>query len=158
MFLGLLLAMLVVAITLGIIFKNIAMMLLTLLLNFIPIFVTAGILGFTGLELRGEISLVFTIGFVIAVDDTIHLLSKYQWERKNGKSIEEAIYLAQHECGKAILATSIILFGGFLILIKSTTVTIETLGLFMAIIIIIALSVDIILAPVLVLKWFRKYL
>jgi len=158
MFLGLLLAMLVVAITLGIIFKNKAMMLLTLLLNFIPIFVTAGILGFTGLELRGEISLVFTIGFVIAVDDTIHLLSKYQWERKNGKSIEEAIYLAQHECGKAILATSIILFGGFLILIKSTTVTIETLGLFMAIIIIIALSVDIILAPVLVLKWFRKYL
>ncbi|WP_242083917.1 efflux RND transporter permease subunit [Aestuariivivens sediminis] len=158
MLLGLLLAMLVVSLTLGVIFKNMALMLLALVLNFIPLVVTAGILGFTGLELRGEISLIFTIGFVIAVDDTIHLLSKFQWERKMGKGIEEAIYIAQKECGKAILATSIILIGGFLVLIKSTTVTIATLGLFMAIIIIIALSVDLILAPMLVLTWFRKQL
>lgn len=158
MLLGLLLAMFVVAVTLGSIFRNFALSLLTLLLNFIPIVVTAGILGFTGLELRGEISLIFTVGFVIAVDDTIHLLSKYQWERKRGRSIEEAIYLAQRECGKAILATSIILIGGFLVLIKSAMVTISTLGLFTAIIVILALSIDLILAPVLVLKWFRNYL
>ena len=76
MLLSLFLAMIVVAITLGFIFKNVALMFLSLILNFIPIVITAGILGFTGLELRGEISLIFTIGFVIAVDDTIHLLSK----------------------------------------------------------------------------------
>ncbi|MCK0179929.1 efflux RND transporter permease subunit [Flavobacteriaceae bacterium S0862] len=158
MLLSLLLAMIVVAITLGFIFKNIALMFLSLILNFIPIVITAGILGFTGLELRGEISLIFTIGFVIAVDDTIHLLSKYQWERKQGKNQEEAIYLAQKECGKAILATSIILIGGFLVLIKSTTVTISILGIFTAMIVIFALAVDLILAPVLVLNWFKKYL
>ncbi len=158
MLLGLLLAILVVALTLGLIFRNVALMVLSMILNFIPILVTAGILGFTGLELRGEISLIFTIGFVIAVDDTIHLLSKYQWERKNGKSQREAIYSAQKECGKAILATSIILIGGFLVLIKSTTVTISILGIFTAMIVIFALAVDLILAPVLILICFKKYM
>ena len=83
---------------------------------------------------------------------------KYQWERKNGKSQREAIYSAQKECGKAILATSIILIGGFLVLIKSTTVTISILGIFTAMIVIFALAVDLILAPVLILICFKKYM
>lgn len=158
MIIGLLLAMFVVGATLGLIFKNIAMMILSLLLNLIPLIVSAGILGITGLELRGETMLIFTIGFVIAVDDTIHLLSKYQWERKRGKDQKEAINLAQKECGKAIVATSVIIIGGFLILMKSTTVTISILGVFTALIVLFALAIDLILAPVLIMGWFKKYL
>lgn len=158
MLIGLLIAILVVGITLGLIFRNLTLMFLTIILNFIPLIITAGILGFTDLELRGEITLIFTVGFVIAVDDTIHLLSKFQWERKRGKDVESAMYIAIQESGKAILATSLILMGGFFILMKSGSLEIFTLGLLVGIIVLITLTVDLILAPTIVLKWFKNHL
>lgn len=155
---GLFLAILIVGLTLGIIFKNFNLTLLALLLNIIPIIITAGIMGFTNLELQSGTSIIFTIAFVIAVDVTIHLLSKFQWERKRGLSVEDAINLSLQECGKAILATSIILMGGFFILMLSDFRAIYTLGFLMGVIILITLSVELILAPIFILKWFKKYL
>ncbi len=157
-FFGLLIAILVVSITLGLVFKNITLGILAVFLNLIPLLMTAGIMGYAHVDLRAEISLIFTVGFVIAVDDTIHLLSKFQWERKKGKSVEVAIQTAVLECGKAILATSIILVGGFFILMSSGSLEIFTLGLLVGLIVIITLCVDLILAPIVILKWFRKYL
>ncbi|MDB4303206.1 MMPL family transporter [Desulfosarcina sp.] len=158
MLIGLLIAILVVGITLGLIFRNLILMFLTLILNLIPLVITAGIMGFTNLELRGEITLIFTVGFVIAVDDTIHLLSKFQWERRRGKDVKTALDLALKECGMAILATSLILIGGFFILMRSASFEIFTLGLLVGIIVLITLSVDLILAPTIILKWLKKYL
>ena len=157
-FIGLLIAILVVSITLGFVFKNMALGILAVFLNLIPLLMTAGIMGYANVDLRAEISLIFTVGFVIAVDDTIHLLSKFQWERKKGKSVEDAIKTAVSECGKAILATSIILVGGFFILMSSGSLEIFTLGLLVGLIVIITLGVDLILAPIVILKWFRNYL
>ena len=158
MLIGLLIAILVVGITLGLIFRNLILMFLTLILNLIPLIITAGIMGFTNLELRGEITLIFTGGVVIAVDDTIHLLSKFQWERRRGKDVKTALDLALKECGMAILATSLILIGGFFILMRSASFEIFTLGLLVGIIVLITLSVDLILAPTIILKWLKKYL
>ena len=157
-FYGLLIAILVVSLTLGLIFSNITLALLAVILNLVPLVMTAGIMGFTSIELRAEIALIFTIGFVIAVDDTIHLLSKFQWERKQGKSVEEAIQISVRDCGKAILATSIILVGGFFILLSSNQLEIYMLSLLIAIIVIITLFVDLIIAPIIILRWFTKYI
>ena len=158
MFYGILLAILLVSITLGFIFKKLSITLLALLLNLIPIIISAGILGFTNLELRAGSSIIFTIAFVIVVDDTIHLLSKFQWHRNRGNSVEQAVYLALKECGTAIIATSIILIGGFVILMLSDYNEIFTLGFLMSIVILITLTIDLILAPLFILKFFRKYL
>ena len=158
MFYGILLAIVLVSITLGFIFKKISITLLALLLNVIPIIIAAGILGFTNLELRAGSSIIFTIAFVIVVDDTIHLLSKFQWHRSRGDSLEQALYFALKECGTAIIATSIILIGGFVILMLSDYNEIFTLGFIMSIVILITLTVDLILAPLFILKFFRKYL
>jgi len=95
---------------------------------------------------------------VIVVDDTIHLLSKFEWHRKKGESVEQAVHLALKECGTAIIATSIILIGGFVILMLSDYNEIFTLGFLMSIVILITLTIDLILAPLFILKWFRKYL
>lgn len=158
MFYGILLAILLVSLTLGFVFKKISITLLALLLNIIPIVISAGILGFTNLELRAGSSIIFTIAFVIVVDDTIHLLSKFQWYRKKGDSVEQALNLALKECGTAIIATSIILIGGFVILMISDYNEIFTLGFLMSIVILITLTIDLILAPILILRCFKKYL
>jgi len=158
MFYGILLAILLVSLTLGFVFKKISITLLALLLNVIPIIISAGILGFTNLELRAGSSIIFTIAFVIVVDDTIHLLSKFQWHRNRGDSVEQAVHLALKECGTAIIATSIILIGGFAILMLSDYNEIFTLGFLMSIVILITLTIDLILAPLFILKFFKKYL
>ncbi|WP_242117374.1 efflux RND transporter permease subunit [Aestuariivivens sediminicola] len=156
MLLGLILAILIVAVTLGIIFKKPSITLLALLMNVIPIVISAGIMGFTNLELRAGSSIIFTIAFVIAVDDTIHLLSKFLWERKQGNSVDKALGLAIKQCGKAILATSIILIGGFSVLMLSAYNEMFTLGFLMSVVILITLSVDLVLAPICIIK-FKKY-
>ena len=158
MFYGILLAIVLVSLTLGFIFKNISITLLALLLNIIPIIISAGILGFTNLELRAGSSIIFTIAFVIVVDDTIHLLSKFQWHRKKGDSVEQALHLALKECGTAIIATSIILIKGFVILMLSDYNEIFTLGFLMSIVILITLTIDLMVAPLFILKIFKKYL
>lgn len=155
---GLLIAIIIVSITLGLVYKSIVISLLAVFLNIIPLLMTAGIIGYFNIDLRAEIALIFTVGFVIAVDDTIHLLSKFQWERKKGLSIEDATKKAILECGKAIIATSIILVGGFFILIGSSSLEIFTLGILVGVIVIITLAVDLILAPVIILTWFKKFL
>lgn len=157
-FIGLLIAIIIVSITLSLVFRNIALGALAIVLNIIPLVITAGIMGYFGVELRAEIALIFTVGFVIAVDDTIHLLSKFQWERRKGSSIEDAIKKAVLECGKAILATSIILMGGFFMLMQSISLEIYTLGVLVGLIVFITLVVDLILAPIIVLKFFKKFL
>ena len=157
-FIGLFIAIIVVSLTLWIIYKNAALALIAVILNLIPLVMTAGIMGFSNMELRAEIALIFTVGFVIAVDDTIHLLSKFQWERKNGKTAGEAIMIAVRDCGKAIIATSIILVGGFFILIGSKQVEIYTLSLLIGIIVLITLFVDLIIAPIILMRWFKKFI
>jgi hypothetical protein len=157
-FIGLFIAIIVVSLTLWIIYKNAALALIAVILNLIPLVMTAGIMGFSNMELRAEIALIFTVGFVIAVDDTIHLLSKFQWERKNGKTAGEAIKIAVRDCGKAIIATSIILVGGFFILIGSKQVEIYTLSLLIGIIVLITLFVDLIIAPIILMRWFKKFI
>ena len=157
-FFGLLIAIIIVSITLGLVYKNMALGILAVFLNLIPLIITAGIMGFFKVDLRAEIALIFTVGFVIAVDDTIHLLSKFQWERKKGGSVDYAIKTAVLECGKAILATSIILVGGFFILMSSGSLEIFILGLLVGLIVIITLFVDLVLAPIIILKWFKKFL
>jgi len=157
-FYGLLIAILVVSLTLGFVFKNPTLALVAVILNLIPLVMTAGIMGYFNLVLRAETALIFTVGFVIAVDDTIHLLSKLQWERKKGASLHEATITAIKECGKAIIATSIILVGGFFILTLSNQNEISTLGFLIGIIVVVTLFVDLVIAPIIILKWFKRYL
>ncbi|WP_248722031.1 RND family transporter [Seonamhaeicola sp. ML3] len=158
MIIGLLIAILMVGFIMGVIFKSLRLTFLALILNVIPLVLSAGILGFTNLELRGEITLMFTVGFVIAVDDTIHFLSKFQVERKKGNGLRSSIENALSESGKAILATSIVLIGGFFILLNSNSIEIFTLGLIVGLMCLITLTVDLVLAPVLILSWFKKHL
>lgn len=158
MFYGLMIAIITVAMTLGFIYKNLVLVFLTLFLNLVPIIIVAGIMSLTGIELRGATSIIFTLGFVIAIDDTIHFLSSFQLERKKGSSVEYAISRALEECGKAILGTSLILVGGFGVLVFSDFMEVFTLGILIGVTIFITLTVDLILAPILMLNWFKKYI
>ncbi|MEO1098111.1 MAG: efflux RND transporter permease subunit [Bacteroidota bacterium] len=150
MFQGLGIAFGIVAIIAGLLFRSFRMIIITLIPNVIPLLAVAGIMGIFGITLKLSTSIVFTIAFGIAVDDTIHFTSKLKLELDKGKSLLYALKRTYLSTGKAIVVTSIILSGGFLTLLLSSFGGTFYTGLLISLTLMLAVLIDLTLLPVLV--------
>lgn len=146
---GLGIALLLVSLLMALLFRNYRMLIVALIPNFIPVLFAAGLLGFLGIQLEAGVSIVFAVVFGIAVDDTIHFLSKYKLARNKKKSVEESIKITFEETGKAITFTTIILFFGFLMMFFSNHPPTVTVGILISVTLVGALICDLFLLPVL---------
>ena len=149
---GLGLAVLIVGILMALLFKNWKMLLISLVPNIFPLLVAGALLGYLGIDLEAGVSIVFAVIFGIAVDDTIHFLSKYKLALQKGLNTDEALEVTFAETGKAICLTSIILFFGFLIMLFSIHPPSVTIGLLISITLLSALFSDLLLIPVMI-RW-----
>ncbi|MFT4779877.1 MAG: putative RND superfamily exporter protein [Flavobacteriales bacterium] len=152
---GLVIAFFVVAIIVGIMFKNIKMVVICLIPNFLPLLMIAGIMGFMGIDLKVSTSIIFTIAFGIAVDDTIHFMSKLRLQLAQGRSVLYAVKRTYFSTGKAIIITSIILCGGFLTLILSEFLGTYYIGLLISLTLLFAVLADLMLLPVLITYFYQ---
>lgn len=125
------------------------MVLVFILPNVIPLLIMAGVMGFAGIELKSATSLVFSIAFGVATDDTIHFISRLKIELGYGKSLMYAFKRTYFETGKPILLSTFILMGGFVSLMISDFQSTYYFGFLICITIIIAVLADIFLLPVL---------
>ena len=150
---GLGIAIVVISVLMALLFKNVRMVLISLVPNVFPLLFAGGMLGFLGIELEAGVAILFAIVFGIAVDDTIHFLSKFKLARNKNLSVEEAIHITFLETGKAICLTSIILFFGFLIMLFSVNPPSVTVGLMISITLFTALFSDLLLIPLLLRRF-----
>jgi predicted RND superfamily exporter protein len=157
-FYGLLVAFALIAVSMGFLFRSLKMALFSLVPNIFPILFTAGFIGFAQIDLNMSTAIVFTIAFGIAVDDTIHFLSRYQQELKNGRSRLYAVRRTYLSTGKAIIITTIILLGGFGSLMFSAFLTTFYIGLFVTMTLVLAVITDLTLLPLLLLGTKKAYL
>lgn len=125
------------------------MVLVFILPNVIPLVIIGGIMGFAGIELKAATSLVFSIAFGIATDDTIHFISRLKIELGYGKSLMYAFKRTYFETGKPIILTTFILLGGFMTLMISNFQSTFYFGFLICITVIIAVLADIFVLPVL---------
>ncbi len=144
---GLLLAVLMIAIALAIYFKSFKMLLISLIPNFIPLLFTAGIMGFMGVPLKLTTAIIFVVAFGIAVDDTIHFLGSYK--KQKAKSPIWRIIKTFKSAGLAILITSVLIIGGFVLFTLSSFATTFYLGFFLSLAMLFALLTDLTLLPLL---------
>ncbi len=149
---GLLIALLIVSVLMGLLFRDWKMLFLALVPNLIPLLFAAALIGFTGVALEAGVSIVFAIIFGIAVDDTIHFLSKYKLAKDQYGDREKALEVTFQECGKAIIFTTIILFFGFLVLLFSSNEPSMVIGMLISVTLISALVADLTILPVLIRK------
>ena len=147
---GLGLAIVIVSILMVFLFRNLKMLIISLIPNILPLLFAGGLCGFLGIELEAGVSITFAIIFGIAVDDTIHFLSKYKLARDKGMNMEEALEITFTETGKAIILTSIILFFGFLVMLFSIHPPSVTVGLLISVTLFTALIADLLLIPILI--------
>jgi predicted RND superfamily exporter protein len=153
---GLAIAFAVVALIAGLMFRSWRMILITLIPNVIPLLLVAGIMGALGITLKLSSSVIFTVAFGIAVDDTIHFISKLKMELAKGKSKLYAIKRTYFSTGKAIIITTLILISGFLTLLWSSFGGTYYIGLFVGLTLLFALIIDLTLLPVLILLFYKQ--
>ena len=152
---GVLLAFLCIGIVMAFMFRNWKMVIISIIPNVIPLVVCAGIMGLLKIELDAPTSIIFGISYGIAVDDTIHFLSKFKIEKQKGFSTEQAIRNTFQETGKAVFSMSVILFFGFMILLISPTAATFNIGLLTGITLFSAVWPDVYLLPYMLRKWIK---
>jgi len=125
---------------------------ISLLPNVAPIAVSFGIWYLLVGEVNMAVTVVLGMTMGIVVDDTIHLLSKYiRARREMGYSAEDAVKYAFQTVGKAIMVTTVVLAAGFSVLMQSSFGFNADMGKLTAITIVVALVLDLILLPALLL-------
>jgi predicted RND superfamily exporter protein len=104
-------------------------------------------------EVNIAASVVFSLTLGIIVDDTTHFLVKYLEARQKRKlDAEQAIRYAFTAVGSALLSTSIVLAIGFLALVQSDFSVNSTSGLLVAMTIVIAIILDLLFLPTVLIK------
>ena len=146
---GLSVALVVVGLIGGFLFRSWRLALILLIPNVIPLIWMLGLMFLLGIEFKLTTSILFTVAFGIAVDDTIHFISKLKTELQTGKSLHYAIKRTFMEAGQAILLTSIILVMGFGLLAFSQFGVTHFTGLLISFTLVFALASDLFLLPVL---------
>jgi uncharacterized protein len=156
---SLLLAFALIALTMGLLFANLRMVVISLIPNIIPMMITASLMGYFGVPLKPSTVLIFSIAFGISVDYSIHFLAKYRQELHARKFfIPIAVSASIMEVGKSMVYTSIVLLAGFIIFTFSSFGGTIALGVLTSITLFISMFTNLILLPSLIMTFDRKKL
>ena len=151
---SMMIAFVVIAIIMAILFRNFKMITISLIPNLIPLLITGAIMGYFGIPLKQSTALVFSIAFGISVDDSIHFLAKYRQELINNNfNVSLAISKSLRETGSSMVYTSIILFFGFVIFAASYFGGTVALGKLTSITLLFAMITNLTLLPALLLQF-----
>ena len=149
---SLIIAFVVISIVMALLFRNIRMILISIVPNLVPLCITAGIMGYFGIPLKPSTALIFSIAFGISVDDSIHFLAKYRQELFYHKFfVAKALSVSLRDTGASMIYTSIVLFCGFIIFAFSEFGGTVALGLLTSTTLLFAMVTNLILLPSLLL-------
>ena len=101
----------------GVLFRSLRVIIIGIIPNIVPILLTLGVMGFSGINLDIATVTIAVIVIGIAVDDTIHFIFSYMRCRNQGENVEEAIRHTLSTSGKAIIITSLMLIAGYSVLV-----------------------------------------
>ncbi|KAA9325215.1 efflux RND transporter permease subunit [Adhaeribacter soli] len=146
--------LIVVLIALGL-FRSFRMALITIIPNLVPILMIGAVMGIFGVNMKVSTSIIFTIAFGIAIDDTIHFISKFKLVTLKEPSLFKAIRYTFKHAGKAIIINSSILVCGFFTLLFSSFDGTFYTGLLIGLTLIFGIAAEIFLLPVLLLYFYK---
>ena len=112
-------AMVIIFLVLTIVYRSLTIGLISALTNIFPLALTGAVLVFTGQTLEVVTVLAFTVCLGIAVDDSIHFITRFQEERLKGGSDADAIRRAFTAVGTALVMTTAVLITGFSVVLFS---------------------------------------
>ena len=152
---GTVLAFVLIGILLAIALRDARLGLVSLMPNLLPAATAMGVWALTVGTVNFAISVVASVSIGIIVDDTVHFLSHYRRGRRlHGLAPDEAVRFAFARVGQALLITSVVIVGGFAVLLFSPFHINVVMGALTGLTIILALVLDFLLLPA-VLIWLK---
>ncbi|EMP4111631.1 MMPL family transporter [Vibrio parahaemolyticus] len=136
--------------------RSVRLGLISLMPNIAPAVIGFGLWALISGEINLGLSVVVTLTLGIVVDDAVHFLSKYQRARREGQTAEQAVRYAFHTVGRALWITTVVLVAGFSVLAMSSFRLNADMGQLSAIVIFIALVVDFLFLPTLLMLFDKK--
>jgi len=157
MIIGSVIALVLISFLLMLAFKSLKLGLISLIPNLVPAGVAFGAWGMINGQIGLGLSVVTGLTLGIVVDDTVHFISKYQRARiEKGMNSQDAVRYAFSTVGVALGITSVVLVAGFLVLSLSHFTMNAEMGLMTAMTIAIALFLDLLFLPPLLMRLDKK--
>lgn len=144
---SILIAVLAISIIMTLLFRNVYMVIISLIPNLIPLLAVAGVMGFFDVDIKPSTAVIFTIALGIAVDDSIHYLARFRIEHMRTGALFASITTTTVRTGRAIIVTSLILIAGFGTLITSAFTSTAMMGILVCSTIAAALLADLFILP-----------
>jgi uncharacterized protein len=140
-------ASIVIFAVLALAFKSLRIGIISVLPNLLPLAAAASTLVLLGKPLEMVSVCALTVCLGIAVDDTIHFISRYQEELNGPGTRNERLQRAFEGVGTGLIMTSVVLVAGFGSVLTSTTPEHKTFALMGVVTISTALLCDLFLLP-----------
>jgi len=154
---GTVLAFLLISLLLVFALRSLRLGLISLIPNIVPVLITFGLWAAFVHDIGIIASMITATSMGLIVDDTVHILSKYnRARREHGLGIEDAIRFSYSHVGKALWVTTVTLVAGFLVLSFSSFKLNVDMGILTAAAISIALVMDFLLLPPLLMYLDRE--
>ncbi|MGB0723295.1 MAG: MMPL family transporter [Gammaproteobacteria bacterium] len=146
---GLALLIGIIFIIMSLLFGSVMAGVLSLVPNLIPIAILFGTMGLLGIPLNPGTAIVAVIAVGIAIDDTIHLLSRYNALCRTNPDQEWATRTALRDEAVPVISTSLSLAAGFGVLYFSGFQIVAQFGTLSALTMLTAMVTDLLITPIL---------
>jgi predicted RND superfamily exporter protein len=144
-------AFLLIALCMLYLFKSFRILLCSLIPNIIPLMVTAGVMGWTGIALKPSTVLIFSVALGIAIDVTIRFLINYKQELPTyHQQVKPTLIQTIRHTGISIIYTSLVLIAGFIIFCISDFGGTKALGWLTSLTLVVGTITNLVLLPVLI--------
>ncbi|MCC6186557.1 MAG: MMPL family transporter, partial [Chitinophagaceae bacterium] len=131
-------------------------LLISFVVNIIPLLATAGIMGWMNIPIKPSTVLVFSVALGITIDVTIRFLVSYKHELKVHKdNVSETVKHTLYDTGLSIIYTSLILIAGFGVFALSNFDGTKSLGFLTSFTLLLAMITNLTLQPAMLL-WLNK--
>ncbi len=149
---GNIIALILITLILMVALRNFKLGLLSIIPNLAPVFIGFGFWAVFKGQINTGMVIVFGMTLGIIVDDTVHFMAKFlRAKNELGYDSRLAVKYAFKTVGEALVITTIVLVAGFLILSRSTFALNSHMAQISTIIIVVALIVDFVLLPALLI-------
>lgn len=149
-------AFLLIALCMLYLFRSVRILACSLIPNIIPLLITAGVMGWTGIPLKPSTVLVFSVALGIAIDVTIRFLVNYKQELPNNPDVKQTVIQTIHSTGISIIYTSLVLIAGFIIFCFSGFDGTKALGWLTSLTLVTATFTNLVLLPAILISLQKK--
>ncbi|MBC7555034.1 MAG: MMPL family transporter [Taibaiella sp.] len=138
------------------VFRSWRILLMSIIVNIVPLLITAGLMGWMGIRIKPSTVLVFSVALGITIDVTIRFLVNFKQElAQHDYSIAETVHRTIRDTGLSIVYTSLILIAGFGVFALSQFDGTKSLGYLTSMTLFVAMVTNLTLLPALLL-WMDK--